>query len=380
MFSQKVETLRENFGSFQTKNQNATAEQVQEVLSKETISQDDFAILTSDVAREQFLEELAQRAKYETEKRFGNTMKLYVPLYVSDYCSNSCSYCSFAASNDIERNHLSLEKVKEEVDSLHESGFKSLLIVAGEDKSYVNIEYLTEVIKYAKTKIPSVAIEIAPLEEDEYNTLVRAGLDTVTLYQETYNKENYLKYHKGSKRDYVKRIDYIDYAAKSGVRKIGLGALLGLSNIDEEGYFLFNHITYMLSKYWQTHISLSFPRLRPFIGGFQPNDIIDDKKLVQYICAFRIAFKEIDLVLSTRENEIFRDHMYGIGITQISAGSKTTVGGYVNEDGEEDAFSQFEIADDRSVHEIEKVLISKGFDPIWKDWEGVMYDTLHTEQ
>jgi len=375
MFSDQVENLREGISSFSSICSNATEADVNRVLQKENISIEDFAVLTSKIAKETSLEALAQRAKYETKKRFGNTIKLYVPLYVSDYCSNSCAYCSFAASNDIQRNHLSIEQVKKEVDKLADSGFKSLLFVAGEDKKYVTIDYLIEIITYAKTRIPSISIEIAPLEEEEYNKLVKVGLDTVTLYQETYNKENYLKYHKGTKRNYVKRIDYIDYAAKAGVRKIGLGVLLGLSDVEDEVYFLYHHIKYMLSTYWQTYISLSFPRLRPFIGGFQPNDVVDDKRLVQMICAFRIAFKEIDLVLSTRENEIFRDNMYGIGITQVSAGSKTTVGGYLDDD--ESDFEQFEIADNRSVKEVEKALINKGFDPIWKDWEGVMYDTIH---
>lgn len=375
MFSDRIETLRSELPLFVDIIENATAEDVRRVLSKGKIGLNDFAVLLSRTAHDHFIEELAQRAKYETKKRFGNTMKLYVPLYVSDHCTNCCSYCSFSAVNRIDRHHLKFEDAKKEIDFLAKKGFKSLLLVAGEEKKIVNISYLSDIISYAKTKFSSVSIEIAPLEEDEYRQLVNVGLDASTIFQETYNRERYMMYHRGTKRNYIKRMDYIDYMAKAGVRRIGIGALLGLSEVNEEVFFQFHHIKYILSTYWQTSVSLAFPRLRPMIGGFQPNDIVEDKRLVQIISAFRIAFNQIDLVLSTRESASFRDNMLGIGITQISAGSKTTIGGYLEED--EADFSQFEIADDRTVEEVVAELKQRGFDPVWKDWEGVMYDTIH---
>lgn len=350
---------------------NANVDDVKSVLNKKKLAESDLAILLSPVARDYMLEDMAKKAYVATKERFGKTVKLYVPLYLSNYCTNCCVYCSFASSNKLSRKFLCEKEVIDEVMVLKEKGFKSILLVAGEDPENITIKYLSSVVAKVKKIVPSVSVEVAPYDISGYKKLVESGLDGVTIYQETYDSITYKEIHRGSKADFYKRLEFPENAAKGGVRRVGIGSLLGLSDYRVEAYYLFNHLKYLYKNFWQVSFALSFPRIRPVVSGFTPKNVISDRELVQMILAFRLCFDELDLVLSTRESSNFRDSMLGLGVTVMSAGSRTDVGGYYLE--QKEGATQFEISDKRSVNEVFAAIKSKGYEPIWKDWEEVMY-------
>ena len=321
-------------------------------------------------AAENHLEQMAQLAHQLTVQRFGRTIKLYAPLYLSNHCINSCRYCGFNKDNKFKRTRLTIDQALREAEVIASEGFRDILLVSSEDKNFISINYLTELTEKLRDKFSSISVEIYPMSIAEYAQLFNAGIDGVTLYQETYNRGAYHYYHPaGPKSGYDDRLNTPDRISAAGMREVGLGALLGLANWRIEALALAEHAYYLIKRYWQSHISFSFPRLRPAyaVEGSQLEHLPSDRNLVQMITALRLCFADAGLVLSTREGAQFRDHLIKLGITKLSAGSKTNPGGY---SGCNEAIKQFEIDDNRSPTQIAAMIKQAGFEPVWKDWDG----------
>ncbi len=325
-------------------------------------------VLVSPAARGH-LEQMAQLAHQLTVQRFGKTIKLYVPLYLSNYCSSSCRYCGFNVDNKIERKRLTIEEALEQADIIANEGFRDILLVSSEDRNYITVEYLCELSKQLRKKFSCVSIEVYQMTAAEYSELFAAGIEGVTLYQETYDRDVYKYYHPaGLKTDYGQRLNVADDMAAAGMREIGLGALLGLADWRVETLALGEHAHYLMKRYWQSHISISFPRIRPasHVDGQQFEHLLSDKDMVQMMLALRLCFADVGLVLSTREPASLRDNMVSLGITRMSAGSKTSPGGYCKT---EHALEQFDVNDSRSASQIAEMLRERGLDAVWKDWD-----------
>lgn len=332
--------------------------------SKRTI--EDFKALISPAARP-FIEEMAQMSRVITKKRFGNTIQMYAPMYLSNECQNICTYCGFSMTNAIPRRTLTDAEILKEVKFLKDKGYDHILLVTGEANRTVGVDYIKNAIKLVKTHFSNVTIEVQPLGKEEYESLVEEGLYAVLVYQETYHKAEYKKHHpKGKKSNFDYRLDTPDRLGKAGVHKIGLGALFGLEDWRADSFFTALHLKYLQKTYWKTKYSISFPRLRPFSGGLEPKVEMTDLDLVQLICAFRLLDEDVELSISTRENELFRNNIVNIGVTSMSAESKTNPGGYVVE---KQTLEQFEISDERSTEAVTSMLKSQGLEAVWKDWE-----------
>jgi len=333
-----------------------------------TYSFDKLLALISPAA-EHYLELMAQSAHQLTIRRFGPTIRLYAPLYLSNYCSNSCSYCGFNKENKSERTRLTIDQALEEANIIASEGFRDILLVSSEDKQFISVDYLVELAGKLRDKFASISIEIYQLSSGEYAQLFTAGIEGVTLYQETYERQAYKYYHpSGPKSDYDYRLETPDNIAAASMREVGLGVLLGLTDWRIETLALAEHAHYLIKRYWQSHVSFSFPRLRPAmeVGSSQFNYLLSDKNLVQMITALRLCFADAGLVLSTREGAQLRDRMVKLGITKLSAGSKTNPGGY---SGHNKAIEQFEIDDNRSPAQVAAMIKQQGFEPVWKDWD-----------
>ena len=335
---------------------------------------DDFMALISPAA-ENYLEQMAQLSHQLTQKRFGKTIQLYAPMYLSNECQNICTYCGFSFDNKIPRKILTEDEILKEISVIKAMGYDHILLVTGEDNKNVGVDYLKRAIEIIRPYFSHISIEVQPLEQHEYEQLIPFGLNTVLAYQETYHERNYKLHHlKGKKSNFEYRINSPDRLGKAGVHKIGLGVLLGLEDWRTDSFFCALHLNYLEKNYWKTKYSVSFPRLRPYsIEGknqhantFHPKKIMTDKELVQLICAYRIFNQEIELSISTRENENFRNHIIKLGATIMSAGSKTNPGGYAVA---EKSLEQFEISDERSPKEIAKMISDNGYEPVWKDWD-----------
>ena len=326
-------------------------------------------------AAETYLEQMAVMSRQLTIQRFGRTIKLYAPLYLSNFCVNSCRYCGFNKNSDFKRTRLTVAQALAEAQRISETGFKDILLVSGEDRSVINIDYLVELAKGLRDKFSSISIEIYQATESEYAELFKAGIEGVTFYQETYNHSAYDYFHcAGAKADYQNRLKGPDSIAAAGMRQIGLGALLGLTDWRSETLALAEHGHYIMKRYWKSHISFSFPRLRPAndVGQNQFKHLLEPKNLVQMITALRLCFADADLVLSTREPAAMRDSLINLGITRLSAGSKTSPGGY---SGNQEAVKQFEIDDTRTPTEVAQMIRRKGMEPVWKDWDKAFAKT-----
>jgi len=321
-------------------------------------------------AAEDYLEEMAQLAQQLTIQRFGRTIRLYAPLYLSNYCINSCRYCGFNKENKSERGRLTIEQAVNEAEVIASGGFRDVLLVSSEDRKFISIDYFSELAKRLRSKFSSISIEVYQMSSAEYSKLFDAGIEGVTIYQETYNRGAYRYYHpSGPKSDYDNRLDAPERIAAAGMREIGLGVLLGLTNWRVETLALGEHAHYLIKRYWQSHVSFSFPRLRPAqaVKGSQFKNLLSDKNLVQMIIALRLCFADAGLVLSTRERAELRKHLIGVGITKVSAGSKTSPGGYSQPTN---AVEQFEIDDTRSPAQVAEMIRARGFEPVWKDWDS----------
>ena len=330
---------------------------------------DDLAALLSPAAAP-FLEEMAQLSHRLTVERFGRTMQLYAPMYLTNVCANICTYCGFSANNRIARKALNDAESLAEAEVLARHGFEHVLLVTGESSRY-GPAYLANALRLLRSRFASLSMEVQPLDEADYASLVGDGLSTVLVYQETYDPAVYPLHHtKGPKSDMRYRLETPDRLGRAGVKKIGLGALYGLSDWRAESWFAGLHLRHLEKNFWRTRYSLSFPRLRPHEGGDIAVTPFGERDLVQAACAFRLFSQEVELSLSTRECERFRNHAFRLGFTSMSAGSKTNPGGYA---GGADSLEQFAIDDERTPEEVAAFLRAHGYEPVWKDWDST-YD------
>lgn len=349
--------------------QSVTAEDVRKELAAEPghYSLERLLVFVSPAA-EEHLEEMAQLAHRLTVKRFGRTIQLYAPLYLSNFCEGTCLYCGYKASNKFERTRLTIDQALDDADILASEGFRHILLVSGNDPEYISIDYLTALVQKLKSKFSSISIEIYPMSQSHYRKLFKAGIDGVTLYQETYDRKTYARYHpSGPKSDYDYRLDTPDRFASAGMRRIGLGVLLGLADWRLDTLALAEHADYLMKRYWQSQVSFSFARLRPALNvAEQSEHLISDTNLVQMMLALRLCFADAGIVLSTRERADLRNRLVKLCVTRMSAGSKTNPGGY---SGKLDSSEQFKIDDTRTPAEVAVMIKSAGFEAVWKDWD-----------
>ncbi len=345
---------------------------------------------------DQALETMAQKSRVLTLQNFGRTMRLFAPLYLSNECINNCQYCGFSRDNPILRVTLGIDEVIAEAQHLARQGFRQILLVAGEHPKFVSGDYLAECVRSLVSEFSSISIEVGPMDTEDYAPVVEAGAEGLVVYQETYNRGVYAEMHTaGPKRDFDYRLDCAERAYAAGFRRLGIGALIGLSRWQDEVIALAAHLEHLFKHCWQAQITVSVPRLRPAAGGFRPLFAMSDREVVQLVCALRITFPQVGIVLSTRESAPLRDSLASIGVTMMSAGSHTEPGGYTRQGREhlhhtvrgrivapeyqsgEDrlATGQFEISDERSPAEIAAVLRRRGLEPVWKDWDQALQAT-----
>lgn len=314
------------------------------------------------------LEALAQLSARWTRQRFGRAVQFFAPLYVSNYCCNGCLYCGFNRdTRGTVRRALSLDEAEAEALHLAAQGFGHLLLVAGEDRANTPPAYFAELARRIRPRFASLQIEIYSLSLADYTLLREAGIDGMTMFQESYNPEVYARYHpSGPKRDFANRLDSFERAAQAGLTFIGLGALLGLNDWREEAFYLGLHASYLQRRHWRSSVAISFPRLRPAHGSLQPPCPVSDASLAQLMCALRAQLPDATMTLSTRELPGFRERLVQLAATKMSAGAKTTPGGYTSQT---EAEAQFEVADTRSLAEVAAAVAALGFDPVMKDWD-----------
>ena len=344
-----------------------TADDVLRALRKSKRDLEDFKALISPAAAP-YLEQMAQLSHRLTQKRFGKTIQLYVPLYLSNECQNICTYCGFSLDNKIKRKTLTDAEIIREAEAIRAMGYEHVLLVTGEANQTVGVSYLKNAIRLLRPYFSHISIEVQPLDQNEYQELLAEGLHTVLVYQETYHEENYRAHHpKGKKSNFHYRLQTPDRLGKAATWKIGLGILIGLEDWRTDSFFCAAHLDHLERTYWQTRYSISFPRLRPAEGLVQPKVNMSDKELVQLICAWRIFNEEVELSISTRESQTFRDNIVKLGATTMSAGSKTNPGGYAVE---KTSLEQFEIDDDRTPAQIAEMIRQQGYEAVWKDWDA----------
>jgi len=348
------------------------AADVERAIFAQNPTERELAALLSPAAQD-FLEPMAQRAQSITRRHFGRTIKLYTPLYLSNFCNGGCLYCGIAGDRRAKRSVLNPEHIQHEITAIKKMQLEEVVLLTGERMPEADLDYLCNSISLIAASIHNVNVEVFPMEENEYRQLVQAGCSGVTLYQETYDPVIYEKMHRwGDKRDYAKRLDAPERALRGGMRNIGIGALLGLADPRFDLLCLYQHAQYLRKKYWKAGLSISFPRIQPQLGGFSPDHPVDEKMLAQFIFALRIVLPEIPLVLSTREPEHIRDGLAGIGISKMSVASKTTVGGYSND--AEESTEQFSINDNRDVATFCTMLRTHNLEPVFKNWDATYRD------
>jgi 2-iminoacetate synthase len=380
-----------------------SASAAREAAAKDKFSLTDFAALISPAAGEH-LEALGQRAHTMTQQRFGKTIRLFAPLYLSNECVNNCAYCGFSRDNPILRVTLSIEEVLREAAELKAQGFRNVLLVAGEHPKFVSNNYLRDCIAALHADWPSVSLEVGPMETEEYLPLVAAGADGLVVYQETYDREVYAQMHTaGPKRNFDWRLETPERAYAAGFRRLGIAPLYGLADWRYEALSLAAHADYLLRHCWKASVTISLPRLRPCAGEFEPLTHISDRELAQLICAFRFMFPDVGIVLSTRETPKLRDGLIPLGITMMSAGARTEPGGYTGAGKEKihhtergiikeiasgasewapqenrptNATGQFNIGDERPPQEVAELIRKLGYEPVWKDWDAALTNEL----
>ena len=350
---------------------------VEKAIASEDVGVKGFMALLSPAAQT-LLEKAARRSHEITLRNFGRTIQLYTPMYLSNYCDNSCVYCGFNTNNKIERRALTLKEVREEAGSIASTGLKTILILTGESRQMSPISYIKDCVRVLKEYFSSISIEIYPLTETEYSLLVSTGVDGLTIYQEVYEEDIYNRMHpSGPKSGYRFRLDAPERGAKSGMRSVNIGALFGLGGWRKEAFLLGLHAKYLQDKFHDTEIGVSIPRIRRQAlyhvgtgqaGGFKAPYAVSDKNIVQIIVSLRLFLPRIGITVSTREDASFRESLVPLGVTKMSAGSTTRVGGRIVAREEREGAEQFEILDKRSVEEIKRMLESKDYQPVLKDW------------
>ena len=347
-----------------------TAADVERALQKDRCNVDDFMALISPAA-EPYLEQMARLSRKYTEARFGRTISMFIPLYITNSCTNSCIYCGFHVANKMRRTILTPEEIVQEYKAIKRLGpFENLLIVTGENPAKAGVPYLAKALDLAKPYFANLKIEVMPLATEDYKELTHHGMNGVICFQETYHRENYKTYHpRGMKSNFEWRVNGFDRMGQAGVHSIGMGVLIGLEKEWRTDLTMMaRHLRYLQKRYWRTKYSVNFPRMCPAEnGGFQPNCIMTDRELAQLTFAMRIFDHDVDISYSTRERADYRDHMATLGVTTMSAGSKTEPGGYFIYP---QALEQFEVSDPRTVDEVVAGLRRVGVEPVWKDWDG----------
>ncbi len=356
----------------------------------------DFANLISPAASE-LLEHLGRRSRAMTQQHFGKVIRLFAPLYLSNECINNCSYCGFSRDNPILRVTLSLDEMRQEAEALKAEGFRNILLVAGEHPKFVSNNYLRDCIAALHPDWPGISLEVAPMEAEEYRPLVAAGADGLVVYQETYDREVYAQMHTaGPKRNFEWRLETPERAYAAGFRRLGISPLYGLADWRHEAICAAAHADYLLRNCWKASLTISTVRIRPCAGEFQPLTHIADRELAQLVCALRLMFPDVGIVLSTRETPKLRDGLLQLGVTMMSAGSHTEPGGYTGAgkeklhqtvrgrivelasgasewaEGKTGATGQFNIADERSANEVAELIRRLGYEPVWKDWDAAL--------
>ena len=345
---------------------NAVVQVLAKSKANQRLSLNDFKALISPAAAP-YLEHMATESQRLTQQRFGKTIQLFVPLYLSNMCSNICTYCGFSMENKIRRTTLSLEQIHKEAQAIKAKGFEHVLIVTGESERKVGIEYFESALSVLKEYFSHIAMEVQPLKEHEYRRLHELGVESILVYQETYHREKYAKYHlKGKKSDFDYRLQTPERVGRAGINKVGLGCLLGLEDWRTDAFYVAKQLRFLEKQFWSMKFSLAFPRPRPCEGGGEVNSPMSERELVQLICAYRIFNQQVELSLSTRESAVFRNNMVALGITTMSAESKTQPGDYANDDK---SLEQFSIDDNRSVDDVAQMITDKGYQVVWKDWQ-----------
>jgi 2-iminoacetate synthase len=391
-FSQKFHELP--IAELLARSREEDSQPVQRTLERNHLGLRDFAVLISPGANK-MLEVVCSQSQRITRQRFGKVIRLFAPLYLSNECINNCKYCGFSRDNPIFRVTLSVNEVLAEGRALASQGFRNVLLVAGEHPKFVSSGYLADCVRTLHPEIPSLSLEIGPMETSDYKPIVAAGAEGLVVYQETYDRTLYSELHTaGPKRDFDWRLDTPERAHAAGFRKLGIGALFGLSDWRLEALYLAAHADFLLKNCWTSQLTISLPRLRPNAGEFEPLTQLSNRELLQLICAFRLTFPDVGLVLSTREPAKLRDGLIPTGITHISAGSHTEPGGYTGagkdsihhtergrivalangapppaDDRRTSATGQFDIADERSPSEVAELVRHLGYEPVWKDWD-----------
>lgn len=342
---------------------------VRRALNKEILNIEDFKALISPAA-EKYLEPMAQLARHYTQQRFGKVILLYIPMYLSNECSNHCIYCGFNHNNAISRKTLTDDEIMEEIEVIKNMGYDNILLLTGESPKNVGVDYIEHAIKLCRNHFAAINLEVFPMKTEEYKRMADAGCNSVYIYQETYNKERYKIYHpKGMKSHYDWRLQTPERIAQAGIHRVGMGALIGLEEWRTEMTYLAMHLKFMTKNYWQTKYSLSFPRMRPAAGGYQPNFLMSERQFAQALWAFRIFDHDVEISMSTRETKNIRDHFITLGVTSVSAGSHTDPGGYAHPNTE---LEQFHINDDRNPKVMEQMIRAQGYDVIYKDWDRTL--------
>ncbi|NLQ16981.1 2-iminoacetate synthase ThiH [Marinomonas sp. M1K-6] len=366
-FSQFVENT--DWHAMTQSHQVKTEQDVLRALSKNKLEVEDFAALISPAA-EPYLLEMVAKSEQLTLQRFGNTVSLFAPLYLSNTCANECTYCGFSMSNAIKRLTLDEPQVGKEVAAIKGKGFDHILLVTGETNK-VSMPYFERMIPLIKPHFSQLSMEVQPLDTDEYKQLQTIGLDGVLVYQETYRRKTYLEHHlRGNKSNFNYRLDAPDRIGQAGIHKIGLGVLLGLEDWRTDSIMMAHHLRHLQKRYWRSRFSVAFPRIRPCEGGIVPKSVISDRQLVQLIAAWRLFDRDLEMSLSTRESAKFRHHAVRMGFTTMSAESKTQPGGYA--DDAQAALEQFEISDERPVADIMAMIREQGREVVWKDWDPAL--------
>jgi 2-iminoacetate synthase len=370
-----------------------------EAAGKTKINLADFAALISPAAAEN-LEAMGQRAHLMTQQRFGKTIRLFAPLYLSNECINNCSYCGFSRDNPILRVTLSLDEMRQEAQALKAQGFRNILLVAGEHPKFVSNGYMRDCIAALHPDWPSISLEVGPMEIEEYRPLVAAGADGLVVYQETYDRKVYADLHTaGPKRNFDWRLETPERAYAAGFRRLGISPLYGLADWRWEALSAAAHADYLLRNCWKAALTISTVRMRPCAGEFEPLTHISDRELAQLICAIRLMFPDVGIVLSTRETPKLRNGLIPLGVTMMSAGARTEPGGYTGAGKERihhtergiikelvsgasewapqtnhptNATGQFNVGDERPPQEVAEIIRQLGYEPVWKDWDAAL--------
>lgn len=344
-----------------------TSADVERALAKKKLSVDDFMALISPAAAP-YLERMAALSRHYTRERFGKTISMYIPMYITNSCTNACVYCGFNRHNAFKRVVLTMPQIKDECEAIKRlAPFDNLLLVTGENPKAAGPDYLADAIAACRQYFNNISMEVMPLPTEDYERLTHVGLNGVVCFQETYNRANYKKYHPaGMKSNFEWRVNAFDRMGMAGLHKIGMGVLIGLEDWRTDVTMMALHLRYLQKHYWRSRYSVNFPRMRPAAGGFQPNVVMTDRELCQLTFAFRIFDHDVDISYSTRETPSLRDNMMSLGVTSMSAGSKTDPGGYHTYP---QSLEQFSVSDERSPLEVAEAIRRGGYEAVWKDWD-----------